>query len=193
MSACPPLRTILDLDTVEDLDEVDSVDPFLQTLIGFAKMEQALPFAMMPAHKVEQVFNNGLNDPATRLVRVFIGRLVQMAPATLISAHLASVVAVQGRGKAAKAVLWAHAAAAHFARTGEAATVGGIVLGKLDGWLPSDHGFHSLWLAQKLSLPALKDKRAVDVTASDNWLDHKEAWEQEALLSAVEASTPRTG
>lgn len=180
MALQPPLlRTVLDLGVYETT-EVPYGTLMLEGVLGMADYER--PEMMRTALHADALCGQGTPFP----VRVMLRRLAVMAPETMLSPVLVGSAAALTGGNPARAVLWAHAIAAWWVRTGTPASIGGILVRHMDGCLPNPEGMLALWDAQKLDRETYRALKAEHGGAvMDNWLDFRVSWEPEALRAGA--------
>lgn len=170
------LRTILDLED-HHLLELTPGSTWASALTALTQTEKSSgQRAIMPVGSLTERL-----EAYPPITSILISRLMASDPRLEVSGSLVGTCSALSRGSPGRAVQWAHALAAHWARTGEPATMTSVLWGALDGRIPSDEGMLTLWAEQKLSSADRETRRG-----SDNWLDYQEAWTPEALRSAAE-------
>ena len=192
----PPLLTILDLDPARDFEEISVGTPQLDFILKAARtpVDQSTQRAdqaeaLLNLTPSKQLMEGGLHPQLEFVARVMCRRLAVYRPACVYSGPMLGAAAALTRGNPGRGVQWAHAMAAWHARTGQPATLGTLLVGRLDGCYPTDAALLRLWDAQKLSPEEYRRRRAENSTAMDNQLDYREAWEDEALLAGARASS----
>jgi hypothetical protein len=173
--ATPRLRTVIDL-TGNELVELESFSPQLTGLMQMAKRDAAHLF------KAGELIDHAKADPVLdHTAKILILRLAHHYPDCIVTGGVCGAATALSGGTPGVAVLWAQAFAAYWLRTGKPVTVGSIFLDLFDGCLPTRAGLRTLWEAQKVPYELLQQMRATDIMASDNWVDHPQAWTRECL------------
>lgn len=171
MEQPPTLRTLLDLSTPE-LIEVTPAHAQLTSLMMLAAEDQ--PGKARSAASAFELLGPD-KDKMPLPTYAMLQRLGQYAPATMVSPVTLGVCSAMC-STPGRAVLWAHAIAASFARTGQPVTLRQVMRDHLDGWLPAEAGYAALWAEQKCG--------------AANWLDHHAAWTQQALKAGAVERVP---